>query len=139
MLNENLAMDRNVLLYIARLPQREELLIKALSGDDRVLIPELVQRFGVEDVLREVKDQPLMASLLYFFGILTLAGERALLAKLLLGIPNLVAREFYMERLRKRWLPASPQREVGQRAALTMHLRADPTPLCDFIEAGYDE
>ena len=136
MLDENLAMDRNKLLYIARLPQGEELLIEALSGDDRVLIPELVQRFGVEDVLRAVKDQPFMASLLYFFGILTLAGEGPL-AKLVLRIPNLVARGLYVERLRERWLPVSPQREVGQRAAETLYLRADPTPLCDFIEAGY--
>jgi hypothetical protein len=136
MLDENLAMDRNKLLYIARLPQGEDLLIEALSGDDRVLIPELVQRFGVEDVLRAVKDQPFMASLLYFFGILTLAGEGTL-AKLVLRIPNLVARGLYVERLRERWLPVSPQREVGQRAAEILYLRADPTPLCDFIEAGY--
>ncbi|KAA6181241.1 AAA family ATPase, partial [Thiohalocapsa marina] len=71
MLDENLAMDRNKLIYIARLPHGEDLLIEALSGDDRVVIPELVQRFGVADVLAAVKDQPFMASLLYFFGILT--------------------------------------------------------------------
>ena len=136
MLDENLAMDRNKLLYIAGLPQGEDLLIEALSGDDRVLIPELVQRFGVEDVLRAVKDQPFMASLLYFFGILTLAGEGSL-AKLVLRIPNLVARGLYVERLREGWLPASPQREAGQRAAETLYLRGDPTPLGDFIEAGY--
>lgn len=136
MLDENLAMDRNKLLYIARLPHGEELMIDALSGDDRVLIPELVQRFGVEDVLRAVKDQPFMASLLYFFGILTLAGE-GVLAKLVLRIPNLVARGLYVERLREGWLPALPQREAGQRAAETLYLRADPTPLCDFIEASY--
>ncbi len=136
MLDENLTMDRNKLLYIAGLPQGEDLLIEALSGDDRVLIPELVQRFGVEDVLRAVKDQPFMASLLYFFGILTLAGEGSL-AKLVLRIPNLVARGLYVERLRAGWLPASPQREAGQRAAETLYLRGDPTPLGDFIEAGY--
>ncbi len=136
MLDENLAMDRNKLRYIARLPHGEDLLIDALSGDDRVLIPELVQRFGVEDVLQAVKDQPFMASLLYFFGILTLAGE-GVLAKLVLRIPNLVARGLYVERLRERWLPASTQRESGQRAAETLYLQADPAPLCDFIEASY--
>ena len=52
-------------------------------------------------------------------------------------IPNLVARGLYVERLRAGWLPASPQREAGQRAAETLYLRGDPTPLGDFIEAGY--
>lgn len=136
MLDKNLAMDRNKLVYIARLPHGEDLLIDALSGNDRVLIPELVRRFGVEDVLRAVKDQPFMASLLYFYGVLTLAGE-GVLAKLVLRIPNLVARGLYVEHLREAWLPASPRREAAQRAAETLYLRADPAPLCDLIETGY--
>jgi hypothetical protein len=42
MLDENLAMDRNKLTYIAQLPGGEQLLIEALAGDDRVVVPELV-------------------------------------------------------------------------------------------------
>jgi len=136
LLDENLAMDRNKLIYIAELPGGEALLIDALSGDDRVTIPELVQRFGVADVLAAVKDQPFMASLLYFFGILTLAGE-GLLGKLKLRIPNLVARGLYVERLRARWLPADPGRAQGQQAAEAFYLQADLLPLCDFIEQRY--
>ena len=136
LLDENLAMDRNKLIYIAQLPGGEDLLIDALSGDDRVAIPELVQRFGVADVLAAVKDQPFMASLLYFFGILTLAGE-GLLGKLRLRIPNLVARGLYVERLRERWLPADPGRAQGQQAAEVFYLHADLLPLCDFIEQRY--
>jgi hypothetical protein len=103
MLDENLAMDRNKLIYIAQLAGGEALLIGALAGDDRVVIPELVQRFGVADVLAAVKDQPFMASLLYFFGILTLAGVTDF-DECRLRIPNLVARALYAERLRERWL-----------------------------------
>ncbi|MFB1490704.1 MULTISPECIES: AAA family ATPase [unclassified Thiocapsa] len=135
MLDENLAMDRNKLIYIAQLPQGEELLVDALSGDDRVTVPELVQRFGVADVLAAVKDQPFMASLLYFFGILTLAGEGPL-AELVLRIPNLVARGLYVERLRERWLPAGDAR-AANRATEPLYLRGDPTALCDLIEAQY--
>ncbi len=61
MLDENLAMDRNKLIYIAQLPGGEALLIEALAGDDRILVPELVQRFGVADVLAAVKDQGQLA------------------------------------------------------------------------------
>ncbi|MFP4279404.1 MAG: AAA family ATPase [Halochromatium sp.] len=136
MLDENLAMDRNKLMYITQLPQGEDLLIEALSGDDRILIPELVQRFGVADVLAAVKDQPFMASLLYFFGILTLAGEGTL-AKLILRIPNLVARGLYVERLRERWLPAPEIRSQARSASEALYLTGDLTPLCDLIEQSY--
>ncbi|MBK1619470.1 AAA family ATPase [Lamprobacter modestohalophilus] len=136
MLDENLAMDRNKLVYIASLPHGEALLIEALRGDDRVVVPELVQRFGVADVLAAVKDQPFMASLLYFFGILTLAGEGAL-AKLILRIPNLVARGLYVERLRERWLPAPETREMARQASETLYLQGDLAPLCELIEQSY--
>ncbi|EIC20113.1 AAA family ATPase [Thiorhodovibrio frisius] len=136
LLDDNLAMDRNKLSYIALLPHGEELLIEALRGDDRVLVPELVQRFGVADVLAAVKDQPFMASLLYFFGILTLAGEGEL-AKLILRIPNLVARGLYVERLRERWLPATDVRAASRAAAERLYLEADLTPLCALIEQSY--
>ena len=136
LLDENLAMDRNKLTYIAGLPQGEALLIAALNQDEPVEIPELVHRFGVADILAAVKDQPFMASLLYFFGILTLAGEGAL-AKLILRIPNLVARGLYVERLRENWLPRAEGRANGQAAAETLYLRGDLAPLCDFIEQGY--
>ncbi len=137
LLDENLAMDRNKLTYIASLPQGEALLIAALSHETPVEIPELVQRFGVADVLAAVKDQPFMASLLYFFGILTLADEKGALAKLILRIPNLVARGLYVERLRETWLPQSRTRAEGQAAAETLYLHGDLAPLCDFIEQGY--
>ncbi|MBK1650018.1 AAA family ATPase [Rhabdochromatium marinum] len=136
LLDENLAMDRNKLAYIAQLPQGEALLIEALSGDDRVRVPHLVQRFGVADVLAAVKDQPFMASLLYFFGILTLGGEGEL-AELLLRIPNLVARGLYVERLRERWLPTTDAHTTSRAAAEHLYRHAELTPLCDLIEHSY--
>ncbi len=136
LLDDNLAMDRGKLTYIARLPHGEALLIDALSGDDRVVIPQLARRFGVEDMLTAVKDQPFMASLLQFFGILTLAGRDAL-GQLMLRIPNLVARALYVERLRERWLPAYVERERMRRDSACVYQHGDLAPLCDFIEASY--
>jgi hypothetical protein len=136
LLDENLAMDRGKLTYIARLPHGESLLIEALSGDDRVVIPQLARRFGVEDVLAAVKDQPFMASLLYHFGILTLSGRDAL-GQLSLKIPNLVARSLYVERLRERWLPGYEERERTQADRVRLYRQAELEPLCDFIESHY--
>ncbi|WPL15557.1 putative AAA-ATPase [Thiorhodovibrio winogradskyi] len=136
MLDENLAMDRNKLIYIASLPHGEELLIEALSGDDRVLVPELVQRFGVADVLAAVKDQPFMASLLYFFGILTLAGLNSF-NECQMRIPNLVARGLYVERLRERWLPPSGRARELPDAVRALGQQGDLAPLCELIEQSY--
>ena len=96
-------MDRSKLRYIAELPHGEEVLAQALNGEQGLVIPRLAKRFGVADVLIAVKDRPFMASLLYYFGILTLTGV-GILAKPILNIPNLVARSLYVERLRERWL-----------------------------------
>jgi hypothetical protein len=136
LLDENLAMDRGKLTYIARLPHGESLLIEALSGDDRVIIPQLARRFGVEDVLAAVKDQPFMASLLYHFGILTLSGRDAL-GQLSLKIPNLVARSLYVERLRERWLPGYEERERTQANRVRLYRQGELEPLCNFIESHY--
>jgi len=136
MLDENLAMDRNKLIYIAQLPGGEELLVAALAGDDRVQVPELVQRFGVADVLAAVKDQPFMASLLYFFGILTLAGLTPF-DECRLRIPNLVARGLYVERLRERWLGPTGAARVLPEAVRALAQHGDLEPLAALIEGQY--
>ncbi|MEY6433540.1 AAA family ATPase [Thioalkalicoccus limnaeus] len=136
MLDENLAMDRGKLIYIAGLPHGEALLIAALSGDDRVVIPQLAGRFGVADVLAAVKDEPFMASLLYFFGVLTLAGLTSF-NECVLRIPNLVARGLYVERLRERWLPPTGLDRALAPAIRRLGQQGDLAPLADLIEQGY--
>jgi hypothetical protein len=136
MLDENLAMDRGKLRYIAELPHGEEMLAQALNGEEGIVIPRLARRFGVADVLVAVKDQPFMASLLYYFGILTLTGV-GVLGKSVLNIPNLVARSLYVERLREMWLPTYEDRQTIPRLAETFYLQGDLAPLVGFIEQRY--
>ncbi len=136
MLDENLAMDRNKLVYISQLPHGEELLIKALDGDKGVIIPQLAQRFGVQDVLGAVKDQPFMASLLYYFGILTLTGKTDF-RESILNIPNLVARSLYVERLQDLWLPAYEDKTQIPLLSKRLCQTGDLQPLIDFIEQRY--
>jgi len=136
MLDENLAMDRNKLAYVAGLPQGEDLLIAALSGDDQVVIPELARRFGVADVLAATKDEPFMASLLYFFGILTFQGLTSF-NECILRIPNLVARGLYVERLRESWLPPTALAPAVPAAVRRLGQQGDLAPLADLIEQGY--
>jgi hypothetical protein len=136
MLDENLAMDRGKLRYIAELPHGEDLLIQALNGEAGVVIPELARRFGVADVLDAVKDQPFMASLLYYFGVLTLTGQTDF-CESILNIPNLVARSLYVDRLRDLWLPGYEDKTLVPQLSKRFFQTGDLQPLVDFIEQRY--
>ena len=136
MLDENLAMDRGKLAYIAQLPHGEAVLIQALNGEAGVIIPRLARRFGVADVLAAVKDRPFMASLLYYFGVLTLAGQTDF-AESILNIPNLVARSLYVERLQEMWLDTYEDKTRIPQLRKYFCQTGDLQPLSDFIEQRY--
>ena len=136
MLDSNLAMDRGKLSYIAGLPGGAEVIVDALRDDADLSVPVLADRFGVEDVITLQKDTTFMASLLYYFGVLTLAGRGAF-GKLQLRIPNLVIRRLYVERLQALLLPNPEDRQEAQRAAETFYQYGSLQPLCDFIEQRY--
>ena len=133
MLDHNLSMDRNRLNYIAERLQGEPVLLDALDNITGVVIPALSSRFGVED-LRWIRDgHTLMASLLYYLGILTFEGEAGF-GECRLGIPNLVVRSLYVERLQD-WL-ALESNDLQTRRAVARQfcLSGDMEPLCQFIE-----
>jgi hypothetical protein len=136
MLDKNLAMDGGKLSYIAHLPGGAELIVDALHDEADLSVPILADRFGVEDVMTLQKDTTFMASLLYYFGALTIAGLDAL-DKLLLRIPNLVIRRLYVERLQALLLPEAEDRAQGRLAAETLYQTGDLGPLCDFMEQRY--
>ena len=129
-------MDRNKLMYISRLPHGEDVLIKALSGGDSVVISQLARRFGVEDMLTAVKDETFMVSLMYYFGILTFSGH-AEYGEKILKIPNLVAKSLYVERLQEILLPNYEDKSDIRQVAKTFCLTGNLQPLCDFLENRY--
>ncbi|WP_343412138.1 AAA family ATPase [Candidatus Amarolinea dominans] len=136
LLDSNLAMDRGKIAYIAALPHGAPVLAAILNPDTPPTIPRLAQRFGVEDVLTQVKDETFMVSLLYYFGVLTL--ERITEeGKLAFRIPNLVARKLYVEQLRDRLLPEFGERAAMRAAVEAVYYHGDLQPLCDFIETRY--
>ena len=137
MLDENLSMDRNKLMYISRLPHGEDVLIKALSGGDSVVISQLANRFGVEDMLTAVKDETFMVSLMYYFGILTFSDRVGGFGKWKFRIPNLVAKKLYVERLQELLLPTYEDKQEISTVAETFCLTGNLQPLCDFLETRY--
>jgi hypothetical protein len=124
------------LLYVSKLPHGEEVLIKALSGENSLAISQLARRFGVDDMLNAIKDETFIASLMYYFGILTLAG-RAFNGKRKLKIPNLVAKQLYVERLQELFLPSYEDKEAISTVAETFCFSGNLQPLCEFLESRY--
>jgi len=86
--------------------------------------------------LNAPRDDTFLASLLYYLGVLTLAG-RDEQGRLRLTIPNLVVRSLYAERLYDALLPEYEDRETRRAAADRFYAYADPEPLCDFIEQRF--
>ena len=77
-----------------------------------------------------------MASLLYYFGILTLTGLTDL-QESILNIPNLVARSLYVERLRELWLPTYEDQTRLTQLSKEVYRTGDLQSLVDFIETRF--
>ncbi|WPD23388.1 MAG: AAA family ATPase [Candidatus Electrothrix scaldis] len=135
-LDSNMAMDRGKIRSIAGMPGGHELVMGALAEQSSVGVVELADRFGVQDMLVAKKDDVFMASLLYYFGVLTIGGEDEF-GKIILTIPNLVIRKLYAERIRDAFLPDNRSIETAREAAEALCQQGDIRLLCDFVEQKY--
>ncbi len=136
MLDNNLAMDKNKLAYIASLPLGTPVISEALLGTEPLLIPTLSSRFNLTDLLKPNPDRSFMVSLLYYFGVLTLAGQTPL-HELLFTIPNLVIRKLYVEQLHESLIPADSTRETNRQVARQFYRNGDLQPVCELLEQSY--
>jgi len=115
-LDINLAIDhRDKMHYIARLPEGRQLIFNALAKEKPVHIRRLTDLFGVENMLHAPKDIGFVASLLYYFGILTLGGITPI-GELILTIPNLAIRKLYAEQIQEMLLPNGRVGDPARRA-----------------------
>jgi hypothetical protein len=137
MLDANLAVDEARLQYISGMAQGGQLILDLMQTDHSVEVQSLSDRFGIRQMLSDTgKDQAFLASLLYYFGVLTFAGKTEQ-RKLRLKVPNLVIRGLYVERLQQMLLPEPAMRDAGRLAAEKLYMHGDMQPLCDFAETRY--
>ncbi|GAB6059141.1 AAA family ATPase [Desulfonatronum parangueonense] len=137
MLDDNLATDRSKLEYLAQLPGGGQLLLDLLAESAQVQVERLANRFGMRDMLRDQsKDNTFMASLLYYFGVLSLEGQTPD-GELLLRVPNLVMRKLYVEQIAEMLLPDPMLRDEGKDAAKQLYQKGDMAPLCSYVEEKY--
>ncbi|MBK5969646.1 MULTISPECIES: AAA family ATPase [Thiorhodovibrio] len=136
MLDNNLAMDRNRIDFVARQPHGQELIGAALDPEHPPVIASLAHRFGVEDLRRAPGDAPFLGSLLYFLGALTLRDQTPI-GELVMGIPNLVIRKLYVEKFRDQLFPEYPERESLRAAAKALYTQGNLAPLIEVLEANH--
>jgi len=134
LLDSNLAMDAGKISYIAHLPYGEQVVTQALNEHEPLVIPELVDRFGLREMLKQQHDFTFMISLLYYFGVVTLSHKRTIYEELILQIPNLVIRKLYVERLHERMLPMAGEMNEAHRVARLLYQKGEIEPICTFIE-----
>ena len=137
MLDSNLAVDESKLEYIAEIPRGRDLLMNLVQKDKDVVISDIEDRFGIKDMLTDKsKDNTFLVSFLYYFGVLTIAGDTENL-QVILKVPNLVMQSLYVERVQKMLLPEPDDRDDGKLAAEKVYQKGDMAPLCRFMEERY--
>ena len=136
LLDDNLAMDRSRIHYVARLPHGETVVNRTLNNAEPLAMAQLVNRFGVQDMLSAPREPDFLVSLLYYFGVLTLGG-RDEWGELRLTIPNQVVRKLYVERLQEQLLPTYDDQEQRQTVCRRFYSTGDLGPLCDLLEQTF--
>ena len=137
MLDSNLAVDESKLEYIANIPRGRDLLMNLVQKDQGVVISDIEDRFGIKDMLTDKsKDNKFLASFLYYFGVLTIAGDTEDL-EVILKVPNQVMKSLYVERIQKMFLPEPEDRDDGREAAKLVYQKGEMAPLCRFMEERY--
>jgi hypothetical protein len=137
MLDANLATDDAKLQFISGIPGGSQLLLDIVDESRPPVISDLEDRFGIKRMLGgTAKDNVLLVSFLYYFGVLTLEGQTET-GKLAFRVPNLVIQGLYVERIREMLLPEPLVRDEGVSAADKVYEEGDMNPLCEFIENRY--
>ncbi len=137
MLDSNLATDESKLEYIAQIPMGREILVSMMERGNHLSVEDLSDRFGIREMLdKSFKNNMFIVSFLYYFGVLTLAGETEDL-NLQLKVPNLVMQSLYVERVQRMLLPEPAIRDEGRLSAAKVYQKGDMEPLCDFVENKY--
>jgi hypothetical protein len=137
MLDDNLAVDESKLEYIAQIPRGSDLLMSLMENDQQVVASRISKRFGIREMLTDKsRDKAFLVSFLYYFGVLTIAGDTEDL-KVILKVPNLVMQGLYVERVGKMLLPEPDDRDDGKLAAEKVYAKGDMAPLCRFMEERY--
>ncbi len=99
------------------------------------MLPDvLLDRFRLADLVeRSAQDTSFLGAYLYYFGMVTLAGESSR-GTWLLETPNEVVRGLYIERIRRLLLPLGVDRSAAMKPSWDLMEGKDVQPFLDFVE-----
>ncbi len=134
MLDSNLAADEGKLEYLGQMISGKQAVINVLQHEGAVVIKELNDRFTLSAMLdRSAQDYSFIASYLYCFGMLTIAGKSGT-GKLLLTPPNLVTQRLYADQILRFLLTLGTDRNDADVAVDMLLEHGDLLPLLTCVE-----
>lgn len=135
-LDDNMEMDRQKIAFISRLSEQSDVIAHVVNEQKPVAIPGFANRLGVWDIWYGEKDTQFLATLLYYFGALTLAEKRNQWNEIILTIPNQVTRQLYLDRIREQLLP-SKKWQTAHRVKFDFFKTGNLGPVCTFMHQYY--
>ncbi len=134
MLDANLAADEGKLDYLAQVAAGKDAVVDMIRKDEPLEVTEVLDRFTLRELLeRSAQDATFIGAYLYYFGMVTLAGESAR-RTWLLETPNEVVRGLYVERIRRLLMPLGADRTAAMKPAWDLMEGKPIEPFLDFIE-----
>lgn len=131
--DRNLAMDQGKLAFLSRETAGARLITDLAQGDGTIEITRLETHFSIADLVAKLDvDRRFVASFLYYLGLLTRAGEPP---RTHLGIPNLVVKKLYLDRMLELYLARPEDRNQAEETVLAFFHDGDPGPLLAFVES----
>ncbi len=128
--DQNLRTDRGKLSFLARTAAGAGVIEQITEGGDDEITVRLVESFSVDDLTRRLaKDPGVIASMLYYMGLLTRTDT-----PFRLRIPNLVVRKLFLDRLLEIYLPDAGDSSGAQTLAMSFFQDGDLRPLLSFFE-----
>ncbi|MCP4660218.1 MAG: AAA family ATPase [bacterium] len=134
MLDANLAADEGKLDYLAQVAAGQDAVVDMIRKEKPLEVTLLLDRFRLADLLElSAQDVSFLGAYLYYFGMVTLAGQTSR-RTWLLETPNEVVRGLYVERIRRLLLPLGADRTAAMEPAWDLMEGKEIEPLLDFIE-----
>ena len=131
--DENLRTDRGKLAFLGRTSAGTGVIEKITEGHGEIKVPRLEESFSVADLTKGLeKDQGIVASFLYYLGLLTLAPSDD--ASIRLRVPNLVMEKLFLDRMLRVYLPESEEGYEAREIAMRFFQDGDLGPLLGFFE-----
>ncbi|MCP3940635.1 MAG: AAA family ATPase, partial [Desulfobacteraceae bacterium] len=134
MLDSNLAADEGKLEYMGRMLSGRQAVINLVQNDEPLVIETLADRFTLSAMLdRSAQDNPFLASYLYYFGMLTIAGKDEY-NNVLLAPPNLAMKKLYANQILRFLFPSGTERNEAYEVSRQFIRQHTLKSLIAFVE-----